>query len=198
MEFASAKDFIIDKIKAELPDNLFYHGLHHTLDVYEAVQLLAKTENITEEENTLLKTAAMYHDSGFTVQYKNHEEAGCNIARAVLPGFAYNPEQIECICAMIMATRVPQYPQNHLEQILCDADLDYLGRDDFYPISHSLYLELKARNLIESEEVWNRTQIKFFENHHYFTSTSNRLRVPAKMERLQEIKALVNGYGAIS
>ena len=198
MEFAPAKDFIINKIKTELPDNLYYHGLHHTLDVYEVVQQLAEMENINEEDMLLLKTAALYHDSGFTLQYKDHEEAGCTIARSALPDFGYDHEQIKSICALIMATRVPQYPQNHLEQILCDADLDYLGRDDFYPISHSLYMELKARDIIGSEEAWNRIQVKFFESHNYFTATSNRLRAASKMERLNEIKAIVKGYDAVS
>ena len=36
---------------------------------------------------------------------------------------------------LILATKVPQKPKNKLEKIICDADLDYLGREDFDNIS---------------------------------------------------------------
>ena len=40
-----------------------------------------------------------------------------------------------------MATEIPQNPKTHLEMIMCDADLDYLGRYDFETISNNLYTE---------------------------------------------------------
>ena len=35
------------------------------------------------------------------------------------------------------ATKIPQTPLTKLEEIICDADLDYLGREDFFEISRS-------------------------------------------------------------
>ena len=62
---------------------------------------------------------------------------------------------------MIMATKIPQSPRNGLEEIICDADLDYLGRDDFYEIGATLFEELKAYNVLQNEREWNRIQVKF-------------------------------------
>src|SRR5438477_3878064 len=127
MDYERAKAFVFAKLTADLLPDLTYHGIHHTKDVLTAVIMLAKAEQMSPSDTLLIKTAALYHDIGFTKQYKNHEEAGCEIARKSLPMFGYDPVQTEKICAMIMATKIPQTPQNILEQILCDADLDYLG-----------------------------------------------------------------------
>jgi hypothetical protein len=80
-------------------------------------------------------------------------------------------------------------PQNLLEEILADADLDYLGRDDFFTIGSQLFNELKARNVVNEESAWDQIQIKFLENHHYFTNTARNLRAEQKEKHLQIIKS---------
>jgi len=75
-----------------------------------------------------------------------------------------------------VATTIPQTPLTKLEQIICDADLNYLGRDDFSEISNILFLELKARGFVKTENEWNLIQIKYFNQHHYFTNINKKLR----------------------
>jgi hypothetical protein len=135
----------------------------------------------------LLRTAALYHDNGFLEVYMGHEEKSCCIMREQVDG-CFNEEELNKICGMIMATKIPQTPLNLLEQIICDADLDYLGRDDFYPVSNMLRLEFLAYNIVKSEKEWEEKQIIFFEKHHYFTATSNNSRNSEKQKRLVELK----------
>ncbi len=90
-----------------------------------------------------------------------------------------------------MATKVPQQPHNHLEMILCDADLDYLGRDDFKSISDSLKDEFLVYGIIQTEQDWDEIQVGFFESHRFFTSTSLHNRYPIKMKHLQTLKQKV-------
>lgn len=192
MNFHLAKKYILTRLKDELPSYLTYHGYHHTWDVYEMTIEIAMSEGITDEEDlTLLKTAAIFHDSGFIVAYNGHEDLSCEIVREKLPEFDYNEEQIEKICSMIQATKIPQNPQTQLEEILADADLDYLGREDFYPISSSLFEEFKSINLLKTEEEWNKIQVKFLEQHHYFTKTCIQRRKDAKEKRLVELRKLI-------
>jgi uncharacterized protein len=129
------KTFIIDKLQKELPANLVYHSIDHVADVYQAAALLASHENLSKEETQLLLTAAQFHDAGFIVRAVGHEKESCRIAQQVLPDFDYTPEEIEQICNLIKATQLPQSPKNRLEEILADADLDYLGRNDYFTIS---------------------------------------------------------------
>lgn len=196
INFNDAETFILLKLKDELPDSLTYHGIHHTLDVLDASVEIAEAEGISGESLIMLKTAALFHDAGFTQTYQGHEAAGCAIAREFLPRFGYNEEQLDLICGMIMATQIPQNPHNILEQILCDADLYYLGRNDFYPVGSTLFQEFQDRGVVKNEKDWNRLQVKFLESHHYFTETAMRRRNSKKQQHLREVRAIVARYVA--
>ncbi|TDE17637.1 HD domain-containing protein [Dyadobacter psychrotolerans] len=185
MNVQDAEKYIVGRLRLHLPADLYYHGVHHVLDVKDAALSIAVQEGVQDEESlALLKTAALYHDCGFMNAYQNHEEEGCRIAREKLPDFDFSASQIDLICGMIMATKIPQKPKNHLEEIICDADLDYLGRNDFEPISQTLFLELRERGLVSDIHAWNQIQIKFIGAHQYWTKTSKEKREQAKLIHL--------------
>ncbi|MDC3210304.1 HD domain-containing protein [Saprospiraceae bacterium] len=194
MDYKAAKLFILRKMESELTSKLTYHGVHHTLDVLKITSELCEEENISKRETKLLKTAALFHDCGFTETYTNHEEKGCEIAKKSLPQFGYNKDDVEIICGMIMATKIPQAPKSLLEKIICDADLDYLGRNDFYKIGNTLFEEFKEYKVILDKESWNRLQVGFIGGHNYFTETTLARRESKKQEYLQELKELVASY----
>ncbi|MDB4538899.1 HD domain-containing protein [bacterium] len=194
MDYKAAKLFILRKMESELTSKLTYHGVHHTLDVLKITSELCEEENISKRETKLLKTAALFHDCGFTETYTNHEEKGCEIAKKSLPQFCYNKDDVEIICGMIMATKIPQAPKSLLEKIICDADLDYLGRNDFYKIGNTLFEEFKEYKVILDKESWNRLQVGFIGGHNYFTETTLARRESKKQEYLQELKELVASY----
>jgi predicted metal-dependent HD superfamily phosphohydrolase len=189
MNYAAAQAFILDKLRRELQPELLYHGIHHTLDVLNITIELCTLEGIGPHDTLLLKTAALFHDAGFIFGGHNHEAASCTIAREWLPQFQYDNTDIDRICGMIMATKIPQTPLNALEEILCDADLDYLGRDDFYTIGNTLFEELKSFNLLEHEDEWNQLQIAFLAKHAYFTNTSLNRRNAIKHRHLNQLIA---------
>lgn len=194
MNYHAAKAFIVDKLERELSADLTYHGLHHTLDVLRVTEELCLMEAIGAYEGMLLKTAALFHDSGFIKNNKDHETLGCAIAREHLPRYDYTPLEIERVCGMIMATKIPQSPGNFLEAILCDADLDYLGREDFFDIGSTLFEELKTYRVLQREEDWNRLQVSFLEKHAFFTPTNQRRRAPRKQTYLEQLKQVVARY----
>ncbi len=188
MDQRAAKAFILAKLKDELPEKRTYHCLEHTLDVYASAIDIGEQEGVSGEDMVLLSTAALYHDAGFLLQDLEHEEASCRLVREHLPQWGYSSGQIERICAMIMATRIPQTPHDKLSRILCDADLDYLGRDDFFEIGNTLYAELRSYGVLSTEREWNELQDKFLSHHHYHTSTNKNLREARKQEHLAEVR----------
>jgi len=191
IQFTDIQEIILDKLEKELPDNLFYHNVKHTVDVVTEVELIGWAEGCTDEEILLLKTAGLFHDVGHTVAYDNHEYHGTVIARAMLPEYNYSPEQIERICSIIMSTKLPPQPTNLLEDIICDSDLDYLGRSDFIPVSNTLFEELKAQNKMRSLNDWNKMQVKFISGHQYFTKTARSLREVNKQLQIERIQNLI-------
>jgi uncharacterized protein len=190
MQYTRLKKEILNDLSRRLSDKLSYHGMHHTHDVLAVTEELCKLEQIGTTDAKLLLTAALLHDAGFVEdKHIGHEAASCKMAVAILPGYGYSTSQIDRICAMIMATKIPQSPIDRLSEILCDADLDYLGRADFYPIAQSLFLELKAYGIVQEEGAWDRIQVGFLENHQFFTETNRNRREAEKQARIREIKS---------
>lgn len=190
-QFSDLQEIVLDKLEKELPSCLHYHNVRHTIDVVSQVELIGIGEGVGENELLLLKTAGLFHDAGHVTGYDNHEILGTQIARQMLPEFKYTKEQIEKICTLIMATKLPPQPQTLLEKIMCDADLDYLGRTDFIPVSNTLYEELREQNKIDSKNEWNKMQIKFISGHQYFTDTANRLREVKKQMQIERLKNII-------
>ncbi len=192
MQYARFRKKLLKDLKNKLSYRLSYHGLHHTLDVLRVTDELCTLEKVSPTEAKLLKTAALLHDAGFVEdKHLGHEVVSCTMAKAFLPEYNYNSEQIERICQMIMATKIPQSPLDRLSEILCDADLDYLGRSDFYPIAQSLFEELQAYGVIQDSAAWDKIQVSFLENHRFFTATNQKRREKEKQKRLAELRARI-------
>ncbi len=192
IRFDDLEEHVMNILEEKLPRDLYYHNLKHTIDVTVQVELIGRGEEISDEELLLLKTAALFHDTGFIKTYKDHEEAGVELAREILPQYDYTEEQIQEISQIIMVTKLPPKPKNLLQQIICDADLDYLGRVDFIPVSGNLFRELTEHQIIEHNlNKWNEIQISFIEKHQYFTETAKRLRDVNKNIQLEAIRKLV-------
>jgi uncharacterized protein len=195
MNYIAAKQFILNKLRFGLSEQLYYHGLHHTLDVLKVAGDLCVSEDIGKHQTILVKTAALFHDAGFVTNiHTNHEFESCKIVRDALPFFGYSTEDIEVICGMILATKIPQSPKNILEEIICDADLDYLGRRDFKKIGDSLFEELKAYKILQDLLTWDRLQVSFLSSHQFFTKTNKGRRETVKRRHLSQIESKVASY----
>ncbi len=192
IDFEAAKEFVLNKLKKELKSGLCYHCYGHTIDVYESAIKLAKLEGVKGKDLVLLKTAALYHDTGFLLEYNEHEEKSAKVTRELLPQFGYSEQDIEVITAMITATKLPQKPTTLLEKILCDADLDYLGRDDFFMIAGKLLCEWNINGFPTPLKKWYHIQVDFLNNNNYFTSSAKSLRIEKKNENLTQILELLS------
>lgn len=182
---------ILTGLRERLSSKLTYHGIHHTFDVLKVTNDYLRRNKIVGHNAKLLRIGALIHDYGFTETYKNHEEKGCEIAQEIMPNYGFVQKDIDIVKGLIMATKVPQTPKTKFEKIICDADLDYLGREDFIPIAASLFSELKNYNIITDPNEWNKLQVKFLEGHEYHTEFAKRNRGPIKRKRIVSIKKLI-------
>jgi uncharacterized protein len=191
-DFEGARDYALERLERELPAALCYHSLGHTRDdVTPAAERLAAGEGVAGEELLLLRTAAYFHDLGFIERREDHEVIGARMTAEILPRFGYGPAQIVQIVAMIMATRLPQSPQTHLQQILADADLDVLGRPNFLEVNHSLRMELAHAGMPASDAEWYRVQLHFLRGHRYWTATARALRDEQKQRNIATLEKLL-------
>lgn len=188
INYYKAERHIMRLLEKHLPKTLHYHSVSHSTDVVKAVEKIALSENVTDECLFLLKSAATYHDAGFVEEYDNNEPIGARLAGEILPKYGYTDEHINKIKDLIFVTKIPHTPKNHLEEIICDADLDYLGRSDFHEIADKLRLELREHGKINSDRQWDEIQVGFLKTHKYFTKTSIKTRKKKKMENLKEVE----------
>lgn len=183
--FIALKSKVLQNLDEKLDPLLTYHSRKHTEDVLLHTERIALAENIGDTHLlSLMKVAALFHDTGFMDVYAGHEERSCEIMSSTLKNSEFEQSEILLMSNMIMATKVPQSPVELYEKILCDADLDYLGRYDFPDITKKLRNELFAFGFIGNLDEWNELQVNFLRNHRYFTNSSASLREPVKRSHL--------------
>lgn len=172
----------------EIDSRYEYHNLRHTLDVIKQAEQIGIAEAIAMSDLQLVKIAALYHDTGFSRARKNHEEHSVQLFLEHSSNSSLSDYEKEQISACILATRMPQCPKTHLEQILCDADLDYLGRSDFFDIGESLRRELIYAGEIQPEDSWDEIQIRFLESHQYKTAYAIDMNTRGVEENLKRLR----------
>lgn len=192
-DFDAAIRYALRRLARDLPPVLTYHNFWHTAaDVLPAAQRLAALSGVNSADARLLEVAAAYHDIGFTVQPEEHERIGAEIVARTLPGFGFTPEQVAVVQDMIRATQLPQSPGTPLEEILVDADLDVLGREDALARSASLRVELAALGQPFAPAAWVGIQLRFYHQHSYFTAAAQALRNAGKARNMALLEALLS------
>jgi len=183
---------LLEEMSEKFPSHLTYHTIEHIIDVANVCDHYIRNYEIQDDKARLIRIAAIGHDYGYIFSPEQHEERSIVELRPKLNGF-YKENDIELINGMIRATKVPQRPKNFYEEILADADLDYLGRDDYDRLSQKLYQEFLHYGVVNNDDQWLEVQIKFLENHHYHVSFALENRTEKKQQKLSELKDLRAG-----
>lgn len=185
-------DYATEILKTQLPAHFYYHSYEHTLYVVRAAELIAEKEGFSDEKKAIVKVACWFHDVGNIVNPVGHEAESCVMAKAFLEKHDLDSETINQILACIMATRMPQNPQNDLEKVVCDADLYYLSQPEFQETSLLLRKEwevLFQRYFTDAE--FMTQNIKFLEVHRYWTNFGQKVLARQKEKVIVEQKKAV-------
>ncbi len=165
----SLREKIIYDLSHKLHPNYTYHNLDHTLRVINASYHIANYYNIEKKELTILLTASLLHDYGFIQTHENHEEIGVRLSKEILPNYNFSLEDIQKIESLILVTNLSKKPNNLLESIIRDADLEYLGSKDFSQISPLLMDEWFNCGIIKDDKEFHKIQYEFLKKHSFFT-----------------------------
>ncbi|MBL4675395.1 MAG: HD domain-containing protein [Mucilaginibacter sp.] len=189
------KDYALLFYKTHADDRLVYHNIEHTENMLAASTQIGNHYQLNESDFFIVHAAAWFHDLGYMVDFKRHEEEGSNLAVAFLKEYEVEPQIIDEIKGCIMATQMPQNPKTELEKIVCDADLFHLGTDDFFKTDKQLLKELATVHGIEmSKNEWRKKSIKFLEAHHYHTDYCQVLLNSGKQKNIKILKDKVAAY----
>ena len=153
----------------KLDKKYLYHNLDHTKRVVKSAIKIGASYDLSDDQWKVLLTACLLHDFGFIKSHINHEETGADIAESILTEYGYNQEQIKSVKSLILVTKAIAIPNNNLESIIRDSDLEYLGSNNFEIISEKLKQEWVACNVVSSEEEFYKLQLDFLINHQFHT-----------------------------
>jgi uncharacterized protein len=185
---------VLQTMREELDVHLFFHDIRHTLDVLEQAVAIGAREEVSPEELCLLKVAALYHDIGYIKGRKNHEDSSVKLFLQGANQFGLNDEHKSRIVSCIRSTNFFLKPEGQLEKIMADANLDYLGREDFIQIENTIYLEYLSDGDVTCRLEWYDRLLKYMQSHQFNTASSIIKRADKKMENLAYVKAMVKKY----
>jgi len=172
MGFKEIREYIINELKSKSLGDCYYHGVNHSLEVENACIDISREEGIfSEKEMELLRIAALSHDIGYTESVENHEILSVDFIIGVMPDFGFSTEDMSMVESLILVTKFPHKPESLLEKIICDADLSYLGTDEYESQASKLKKELVDIQGIRfnTEKEWIEYQASFLEKHKFFT-----------------------------
>lgn len=169
---------------------LIYHNLNHTKDVVKEAQEIANHYQLNDEDFFIVTAAAWFHDTGYFADVFNHEVKGAELADNYLESLGVNKEIRTKVSDAILSTKIPQKPNNLLENILCDADVFHLGTANFREKGKLMHKEAELiYNKNISKNDWRIKDIQFLESHHYHTDYVQLLLNDQKAKNIEKIKS---------
>jgi HD superfamily phosphodiesterase len=189
-----AEDYVRQIFEQKIPSNVYtYHNWVHTCQVRDEVMVLGRQAGLQNGDLEMLNIATLFHDSGFSETYVGHEEASIRIARDFLTARHYPPEKIETIARMIEVTKMDVRPRTKLEALVKDADTSSLGKQHFHIYTNSLRKELNTMQNAElSKKDWAKTNLRFLDEHEYFSQVGKERYEPTKAENRRLLQDEIN------
>ncbi|MET6998458.1 Pycsar system effector family protein [Chitinophaga defluvii] len=187
----AARQYVTQQYQEHPHPQLVYHNLVHTKQVVQSAEQICAHYRLPEDELVAVFVAAWFHDLGYLLGTADrHEENGAAEAVSFLQQQEVTVPIQEMVKRCILATKMPQSPQSLPEQIVCDADLSHLGREDFKVRNKLLKQEVEmVGNKKISGIAWTTTTIVFLEQHHYFTEYCQTRYKQQKEENLRKLKS---------
>ncbi len=175
-------------------ENHYYHQFEHSLDVKNRAINLAKKEWLNDSQIEILAIAALFHDTGFVIQYDDNEYIWAKIAKNYLNSILYSKEKIKVIERLILATNTDyKNPIDILEKIIKDADLDNLWRADFFEKLNNLEKEIESIKWIKLKKPdWHHATFDLLNNYTYFTDFWKSERWQKKKENMNKFKTMID------
>ena len=167
---SESRAFVETLLEERLAPWAAYHDYQHTDETYRASREIGQACHLGPDELEIVLLAALFHDTGYIETVRGHEERSVQIATDFLRKKNYPEEKLRAVAGCIMATTVPQRPKNILEQVVCDADMLYIGREEFFHKNGLLKSEQEGREGTSVDDIeWLRRSLAFLESQQYHT-----------------------------
>ncbi|GAB3232647.1 hypothetical protein GCM10027346_20050 [Hymenobacter seoulensis] len=188
----NAKAYVMALLEEKLPAQLVYHSPKHTAVVVKEARALGEAAGLSEADQEALVLAAWFHDVGYTEVYDGHEFRSAEMAGEWLTQQGYPPERTELVQNLIRATHRDATRETELEQLLVDADMSGMGRDDFFSNAELLRAEWEATfGKTYSNPEWADNQLAFLIGGKYYTKVAKERYQEQFKDNIKEQRKLL-------
>ena len=185
------KEFVENYYADNLNPNRLYHNLQHTQEVVGWLLQIAGHYKLDSKSLFIMQAAAWFNDIGYLDDPNNPEKRASRIAEKFLSEIQIDADIIKSIKSGILSTRLPQQPKTFMEQVMCDANMFYLGLQDFELRSKLMRKEhiLITGKKISKEE-WKQRNIEILQNHRFKTDYAKQSLTSQQKKNFEQ---LLNG-----
>jgi len=179
-----------ETLKKELSSMFFFHNFSHTNLVIAASHEIGMKSGLSKIELQTVVLASIFHDVGYTKTCEGHEIESASFAANFLRGHKISLSMINDIEECIMSTKFPQEPSGLMHKVVCDADLYHLSAVNYDVFSQALKHETEMlTGVVQTDEVWDRANLQFLQNHNYLTQYGKNVLQVMKMKNMELIAA---------
>ncbi|MBK7380006.1 MAG: HD domain-containing protein [Ignavibacteriales bacterium] len=185
-----AKEYVSQLYREQPSEKFLYHNFEHALEVMTNVEEIGINSGLDFHELSLIKLAAIFHDTGWIIDADNHETKSSEIAKDFLASNGLNQADISKVVDLICITDLKTMPKTILQMVLRDGDILHIGKKGFYKRSQLLRAEKKIfKDKIFTELEWVESNIDFLIANKFFTEYANN---NYETKRQQNISKLNN------
>lgn len=190
-----ARTYAEEALGKRLPSEYVYHNLQHTSDVAKAAKVIGEASGLNEDQLDSVVIAAWLHDVGYANGWNDHEKNSALTASKLLQSWGATDKKIDDVTRTILATKMPQNPQDILGEVLCDADLSHLATNELWRCSENLRKEMETLKGVQfkSDDQWKEFNLTFLKKHEYFTAYGRNVLQPMKKQNAKKLKKELKG-----
>lgn len=175
--------------------HLPFHDLAHTEEVVGNVRQIGQELGLSPEELEPVIIAAWFHDTGFKKIYTGHENVSIQLAKEFLLAEGYPEDLLQVVISCIEATRMPQRPSGLLPEILADADIFHISKENFF--FRKLLLRREWEMILckrYTDHEWHLLNLDFLLTHRFFTRFGKQLLMEGQHMNERKVQKILAFY----
>ena len=184
----------LDYLSANLPPDCTYHNAQHTLEVCNAVMEFTQHGDWPPEEYAALRIAAIFHDFGYLTAPEANEALALPYIKKFAADGAIDDRVVERAHELILETVYPYCPITPAGELLCDADIEYIGRDCFMERAGMFRRELQLQGLEYDDVTWWNMEMDFLLRNKFFTPVCRQLREAGRQKNIAAVEKILRQF----
>lgn len=165
-----ASEFVLELLQESLSPTFVFHNQRYTVQTVHAISLISKAEEMSLQDQFILKMAAWFHHTGFIETTENHRTVSVRLASDFLERYDVDPLTIEKVTSTILHSASAWDVNSLLDMVLYDADWYFLAASNYKEM-----LDRRKEEIIEidgslSDQRWSDFIDDCFIQHQYLTN----------------------------